>query len=205
MYDPYVRSLVNRFSFYKSKDDLYQAGFMGLIMAYKNYDKNYNVKFTTYAYPYILGEIKKVLNDNTLKYSKQLISLKFKIDKVTVMLTQKLMRCPCKKEIIDILGISEYEYDEVMQMNSPISLDKEIGDDLALYEVIGKEEFDKDSLIALRDSLKSLSKEEKKLIDSRYLYGESQREVASGLNTNQVDVSRREKKILSKLKTNLKS
>ena len=51
-------------------------------MAYKNFDPRFDVKFSTYAYSYILGEMKKVINDNTLKYGKQLLSLKYKIDKV---------------------------------------------------------------------------------------------------------------------------
>ena len=143
---------------------------MGLVMAYKNFDPKFNVKFSTYAYSYILGEMKKVVNENNnLKYSKELLSLKYKIDKVSVLLTQKLMRIPTKKEIIEFLNM------------------------------------DYSSLIALKEELKKLNKEEKALINSRYMYGLAQREVASNLNTNQVDVSRREKKILLKLKTSLKS
>ncbi|MCI5984723.1 MAG: sigma-70 family RNA polymerase sigma factor [Firmicutes bacterium] len=204
-YEPYVKSLAKRFEFYKSKEDLYQAGFMGLVMAYKNFDPRFDVKFSTYAYSYILGEMKKVINDNTLKYGKQLLSLKYKIDKVSILLTQKLMRLPTKEEIIKILNITEYEYDEVMQINNPVSLDKVVGEDLALYEVIGDREKDIALLVALKQELQNLNKEEKELINSRYVYGETQREVADLLNTNQVDVSRKEKKILLKLKTRLKS
>lgn len=179
---------------------------MGLVMAYKNFDPKFNVKFSTYAYSYILGEMKKVVNENnSLKYSKELLSLKYKIDKVSVLLTQKLMRIPTKKEIIEFLNITEYEYEEVMQINTTVSLDSIVGEDLALYEVIGDREMDYSSLIALKEELKKLNKEEKALINSRYMYGLAQREVASNLNTNQVDVSRREKKILLKLKTSLKS
>lgn len=175
-------------------------------MAYKNFDPKFNVKFSTYAYSYILGEMKKVVNENNnLKYSKELLSLKYKIDKVSVLLTQKLMRIPTKKEIIEFLNITEYEYEEVMQINTTVSLDSIVGEDLALYEVIGDREMDYPSLIALKEELKKLNKEEKALINSRYMYGLAQREVASNLNTNQVDVSRREKKILLKLKTSLKS
>ena len=115
------------------------------------------------------------------------------------------MRIPTKKEIIEFLNITEYEYEEVMQINTTVSLDSIVGEDLALYEVIGDREMDYSSLIALKEELKKLNTEEKALINSRYMYGLAQREVASNLNTNQVDVSRREKKILLKLKTNLKS
>lgn len=174
-------------------------------MAYKNFDPRFNVKFSTYAYTYILGEMKKVINDNTLKYGKQLLSLKYKINKVSILLTQKLMRLPTKEEIIEMLNITEYEYDEVMQINKTISLDNEVGENLALYEVIGEKEKDLASLLALKQELKKLNKEEKELINSRYVYGETQKEVAFALKTNQVDISRKEKKILLKLKTKLKS
>ena len=127
---PYVKSLAKKFSFYKNKDDLYQAGYMGLIMAYKNFDPSFNVKFSTYAYSYILGEMKKIINDNNLKYSKELLSLKYKIDKVSILLTQKLMRIPTKKEIIEFLNITDYEYEEVMQMENTVSLDSIVGEDL---------------------------------------------------------------------------
>ena len=115
------------------------------------------------------------------------------------------MRLPTKEEIIKILNITEYEYDEVMQINNPVSLDKVVGEDLALYEVIGDREKDIALLVALKQELQNLNKEEKELINSRYVYGETQREVADLLNKKQVDVSRKEKKILLKLKTRLKS
>lgn len=203
-YDSYVKALANHFSFYKQKDDLYQAGFVGLIMAYKKYDPAYGVKFTTFAYNYIMGEMKKVVReDSSLKYSKDLLSLKLKIEKVSVLLTQKLMRYPTKTEIISFIGITEEEYDKVMMMSNPVSLDKSVGEDLALYEVIGNEEKDYSTLIALREELRKLSLEEKELLNSRYVYGQTQGEVANQLNTNQVSVSRQEKKILMKLRSKL--
>lgn len=203
-YDSYVKALANHFSFYKQKDDLYQAGFVGLIMAYKKYDPAYGVKFTTFAYNYIMGEMKKVVReDSSLKYSKDLLSLKLKIEKVSVLLTQKLMKYPTKAEIIGFIGITEEEYDKVMMMSNPVSLDKSVGEDLALYEVIGNEEKDYSTLIALREELSKLSLEEKELLNSRYVYGQTQGEVANQLNTNQVSVSRQEKKILMKLRSKL--
>lgn len=203
-YDSYVKALASHFSFYKQKDDLYQAGFVGLIMAYKKYDPAYGVKFTTFAYNYIMGEMKKVVReDSSLKYSKDLLSLKLKIEKVSVLLTQKLMRYPTKAEIISFIGITEEEYDKVMMMSNPVSLDKSVGEDLALYEVIGNEEKDYSTLIALREELRKLSLEEKELLNSRYVYGQTQGEVANQLNTNQVSVSRQEKKILMKLRSKL--
>lgn len=203
-YDSYVKALANQFSFYKQKDDLYQAGMIGLIMAHNRFDASYGVKFTTFAYNYIIGEMKKVIReDSSLKYSKDLLALKLKIEKVSVLLTQKLMRYPSKKEIIDLIGISEQEYDKVMMISNPVSLDVSVGEDLALYEVIGNEEKDYPTLIALREELSKLSLEEKELLNSRYVYGQTQGEVANSLNTNQVSVSRQEKKILMKLRSKL--
>lgn len=174
-------------------------------MAYKNFDPKYNVKFSTYAYSYILGEMKKIVNDNNLKYSKELLSLKFKIEKASILLTQKLMHKPSTKEIIEYLNINQKEYEEVMQINNTISLDSIVGDNLELYEVISDKKIDYTTLIALKEELKKLSKEEINLIQSRYIYGLPQKEVAQNLNTNQVDISRKEKKILQKLKIKLKS
>jgi len=203
-YDSYVRALANHFSFYKQKEDLYQAGVIGLIMAYKKYDSAFGTKFTTFAYNYIIGEMKKLVReDSSLKVSKDLLSLKLKIEKVSVLLTQKLMRIPKKDEVINFLGISEEEYDRVMMISDPVSLDLNVGEDLALYEVIGDKEQDYSTLIALREELSKLSLEEKKLLNNRYVYGQTQGEVASLLNTNQVSVSRQEKKILTKLRSRL--
>lgn len=204
-YESYVKALANKFKFCENKEDLYQAGFMGIIIAYKNFNPSYNVKFSTYAYPYILGEMKKIVNDRALKYSKQLLSLKYKIDKVSILLTQKLMRYPTKEEIIEFLNITENEYDEVLTMSNPVSLDEMVAENLPLYEVISDKKIDQETLLALREELRKLSKEEKNLLNSRYMYGETQKEVADALNTNQAFVSRSEKKILMKLKTKLKS
>lgn len=203
-YEPYVKALASKFKYSNNMDDLYQAGFMGLIMAYKNFNKNYGVKFSTYAYPYILGEMKKVMNDSSLKYSKQLLSLKYKINKASILLTQKLMRNPTKEEIVNFLNISLNEYDEVLSISSPISLDEDVGDCLSLYEIIGEKNVDRSMLVALKEELNKLSNEEKLLLNSRYVYGDTQSELALILHTNQVDISRREKKVLMKLKMKLK-
>lgn len=203
-YDFYVKALASRFSFYKQTEDLVQAGYIGLIMAYKKYDSSYGTKFTTFAYNYIMGEMKKLIReDNSLKFSKEMISLRLKIDKIGVLLTQKLMRIPSKNEIINFLGISEDEYDKVMLMESPVSLDLNVGEDLSLYEVVGEDARDYPTLIALREELSKLSQEEKVLLNNRYVYGKTQSEVASAFHTNQVSISRQEKKILSKLRNKL--
>ena len=78
--ESFIYSIANRFAKYKNKEDLFQAGCIGMIEAYKNYDKSRNVKFTSYAYKYIYGEMSKfVREDHTIKLSKDMSKLKNKI------------------------------------------------------------------------------------------------------------------------------
>ena len=80
-----IYSIANYFKNYQSKEDLYQAGCLGLITAYKKYDPNMHCKFTTYAYPYILGEMRKLVReDKGLKISREITKLNLKIEKAYV-------------------------------------------------------------------------------------------------------------------------
>ena len=99
-YNNYIYGIAKMFKNYKNKDDLYQAGYMGLINAYNNYDDSMNAKFTTYAYPYIVGEMYKlVTNDKNVKLNYNLNKLALKIEKATILLAQKYNRYPTYKEI----------------------------------------------------------------------------------------------------------
>lgn len=101
-----IYSISHYFENYPNKEDLFQAGVMGLITAYKNYDASFNNKFTTYAYTYILGEMKKfVREDKGIKISRDITKLNLQIEKTSILLTQKLMRQPTIKELADYLEI----------------------------------------------------------------------------------------------------
>lgn len=204
-----IYSISYYFENYPNKEDLFQAGVMGLITAYKNYDPNFNNKFTTYAYTYILGEMKKyVREDKGIKISREITKLNLQIEKATILLSQKLMRQPTIKEIANYLEIDEYFVAEaVKSVNVLQSLDEPINNDgkqITLYDTVGESKNSNlDELIALRNELATLPDLERNLIEQRYMNDMTQSETAKILGMTQVQVSRREQKVLMKLKDKL--
>lgn len=204
-----IYKITHFFQNYESKEDLFQVGCIGLIKAYQNYNEGYNTKFTTYAYPYILGEMKKyVREDKGIKISRDISKLCLKIEKANILLTQKLMREPSITELSNFLEIDEVLVAEAISSNSIVqSLDEPIeckDDNICLYDKIGLvETLDKDTLIALKQELQSLNQEDYAIINSHYMKDLTQSEIANELGMNQVQVSRKEKKILVKLKDKL--
>ena len=199
-----IYSICNYFKNYSSKEDLYQAGCLGLISAYKKYNPNMNCKFTTYAYPYILGEMRKLVReDKGMKISREITKLNLKIEKAYILLTQKLMKEPSIEEIANYLEIPEYYVSEaILSLNKIKSIDEPVnseGRELTLQEVIGKSN-NIDDLILLRDSLNNLTEEEKILINNRYVNDYTQSETSKIIGMSQVQVSRKEHKVLEKLK-----
>jgi len=202
-----IYALTNYFKGYSNKEDLFQAGCIGMIQAYKKYDANKGAKFTTYATPYILGEMKKLIReDKNIKISSNINKLYLKIEKTNILLTQQLMRMPTYFEIASYLEIPEYLVAEALNSKIPISsLDVPINDNgkpITLEEIIGTTN-DVDLLIDLRQALNELSKEEQELIMMRYINDQTQQEIAKILKTSQVQVHRKEQKILTKLKDKL--
>lgn len=204
-----IYSISHYFENYPNKEDLFQAGVIGLITAYKNYDDSFNNKFTTYAYTYILGEMRKfVREDKGIKISREITKLNLKIEKANILLSQKLMRQPTIKEIANYLEIDEYFIAEAMKsVNVLQSLDEPLNDNgkqITLYDTVGeKRSIDIDELIALRNELALLPELERNLIEQRYLNDMTQTETAKILGMTQVQVSRKEQKVLTKLKDKL--
>ena len=124
-----VYSIINTyFPNYQNKNDLFQVGCMGLIKASEKFNEEYNTKFSTYAYTFILGEIKKyVREDKGIKLSYDLQKLGYKIEKLRLILYQKLMREPTTSELASIIGVSETQIIEALSMPNNIqSLDEPI-------------------------------------------------------------------------------
>ena len=192
-----------------NKEDLFQVGCIGLINAYKKYDESYNTKFSTYAYPYILGEISSYArNDKGIKISRDIGRLNSSIERASILLTQKLMREPTIEEISSYLEIDQYLVVEAMRARYPImSTDSVINDDgreITLLDTIPDiNGMDIDTLVALKDELLKLDSFDRELINERYVQNLTQSEVASNLGISQVQVSRKEQKVLSKLRDNL--
>ena len=202
-----IYKIITKYKNYFELDDLYQVAVMGMIKAYKNYCGEYNTKFTSYAYPYILGEVINYINNfRTIKVNKNTKLLYSKVLKAKEILAQKLMKEPSTYELSLFLEIDESIIAEVIEANMTVdSLDMTISEDdknLALYDKLGRydERIDNYPLTA---ELDKLSREERQIIISRYYGDMSQKEVGDILGMYQVEVSRKEKKILEKLKNNI--
>lgn len=202
-----IYSVAKKFESYKNRDDLFQVGCLGLILAYKNYDPKLNAKFTTYAYPYILGEMcKLVREDKGIKISRNVIKLKNSIEKAKNYLAQKLERNPSIEEISEFLNISKEEINYALKtinilssIDEPISSD---GKEINLYDITPDSSLDMDTLITLKEELLNLDQDSKNLL----LYsfeGLTQQQIADIFNMNQVQISRNLTKIKTKIKKNI--
>lgn len=202
-----IYSIANIYKNYASMEDLFQAGCIGLMEAYNNFDASRNTKFSTFAYPYILGEISKcVREDKPIKISRDISSLSNKIEKVKNMLAQELGRIPSDEEVASYLNVDINIYNEAINsINCVDSLDYQITNDgsMDLYDVIGTS-LDMDTMVMLNEELGKLDPLDREIIISHYLYDLTQMEIAKKMGMNQVAVSRREQKVMTRLRTNLK-
>ena len=197
-YEGLIYSVINKYPSRFDHDDLFQAGMLGLVDAYKHFDPSVSVKFSTYAYYYIVGEVNKYIREScSLKISKDLIDIKKKILKVIDVMTQKLGREPTTLELSLYLDVTEE-----MITNALISTDEVVSidasfDNFKYFDDINAEKLD------LREEIEKLSENEKRLIKARYYEDLTQTETSKKLGISQVQVSRNENKILKKLRTNL--
>ena len=202
-----ICSIINKYASYYEFDDLYQVSIIGIMKAYQNFDENKGVKFTTYAYKYILSEVLLFINNNkTIKVSRQYQKLYKKILEARNLLTQRLMKEPNTYELSLFLEIDEALINEVLRYQEKIkSLDEVIMDDGKEVTLLDQvQAYDKsDEYSSLYGSLSTLSTEELELINLRYFSDLTQSEIAGIWGTNQVKVSRNEQKILKKLKNDL--
>ena len=207
--DKMIYYIAQKFSNHYDIEDLYQAGVEGLVKAYKNYNSNEQAKFSTYAYKWIYWEIiDYIRKDRSIKVSKDIISLNKKIEQAKEIMTQKLMREPTTLELSLMLDIDEDTILEVKRQIEPIrSLDYCIDEDenkINLYNSISNEERSYDADIQdLRMELNALEQDEYSLIKSRYFEDLTQEQTSKILGLTQVQVYRKEKKILKKLEKRL--
>lgn len=202
-----IYALANYFKGYSNKDDLFQAGCIGMIEAYKRYDETKGAKFTTYATPYILGEMEKLVRqDRGFKVGQSLNRIYLRIEKTHILLTQQLMREPTYGEIAMYLELPEYIVKEALDSRNPLySLDEPInseGKDITLQEIIGNCD-NVDEILDLKEAIQTLEPFEQNMIMMRYLEEQTQQQTAELLGMSQVQVSRKEQKILTKLKDKL--
>lgn len=194
-------SLASRYSEYNNIDDLYQAGCIGIIKAYKKYDSNYDVKFTTFAYKYIIGEmIDYIRKDKNIIISDEVYSIYKKYIKVKDLLFNKFEREATFNEICSFMEIDEKQ---MLNIIESISFAKNIDDELINNELYLDNRNDIDNEILLNNELNLLNTFDKELIDYRYFKGYSQDETAKIMGISQSKASRCEKVILKKIKDNL--
>lgn len=204
-----LRSYNNRTD---NMDDLFQVGCVGLIKAIENFDLEHEVKFSTYAVPMILGEIKRYLRDNSsLRVTRSLKDTAYKANKVKEKLTNELNREPTIKEIADCLELTEFEVIEAFDaMKDAVSMFEPIyndgGDTIYLQEQIAdnKNKLSVDISLMLKDALSNLKEKERFIIFKRYFEGITQMELSEEIGISQAQISRIEKNSLENLKKMMK-
>lgn len=205
-----IWSIVRRFEHRGYEmEDLFQIGAIGLMKAVDHFDLSLGLKFSTYAVPMIVGEIKRFLRDDgMIKVSRSLKELGFRVNGVRQELSIKLGRDPTIEEIAKFLGESREQIAasmeaaaEVESLYRPVGFGDEQG--TRLIERLPEENQAQEKLLnsmTLEQLVKDLEKRDKEIIIRRYFYNQTQSQVAKELKISQVQVSRLEKKILKSMR-----
>ena len=203
-----IYMIINNYFKGYSVEDLYQVGVIGLIKAYDKYKENRNTKFSTYAYKWIYGEIYSYINSSKLlKVGSDNIKIYKKIISARNDLCQNLMREPSINEIaLYVDELPEVVMSSINSMQEIDSLDRVIYDgdrDICMFDTIkDQRDFYNMDYMYLEDEISKLPLEEQKIIYYRYFEDKSQSEVSKMLGIHQVEVSRRENKVLKKIRNN---
>ncbi len=208
-----VLSIIQRFSGNNENvDDLFQIGCIGLMKAIDNFDLSQGVKFSTYAVPMIIGEIRRYLRDNnSIRVSRSLRDAAYKAIYAKEVLIKELNRDPTIGEIAERTGLTPEEINEAFDaIQTPMSLYepvyKEGGDALYVMDQLWDKKNGEESWIeeiSLKEAMKRLPVREKHIIDLRFFQGKTQMEVADEIHISQAQVSRLEKNALRSMKNYL--
>ena len=205
---PLIKCVVKRFRGRGVEyDDLYQLGSIGMLKAIEHFSPQYGVKFSTYAVPMIVGEIKRYLRDDGLiKVSRLIKALAYKIAYFIDDYKSTHDKSPEISEIASALGVEPQEVSFAMDAaKAPLSIYDKGEDDSgqSLMEKLsaGEDSDDKLDRIIIRDAIRGLSERERKLIILRYYHDKTQSEIARELCVSQVQVSRLETKIIDKMRS----
>ena len=204
-----VLSVIQRFSGRgENLADLFQIGCIGLIKSIDNFDVTQNVKFSTYAVPMIIGEVRRYLRDNSpIRVSRSIKDTAYHAMQAKEQLTAKLGREPTVNEIAETLGIEKA--DVVIALESvvdPVSLYEPVysdgGDTIYVLDQVGDKNDDRNWLdeISFKEEIKKLNDRERLILSLRYMMGKTQMEVSSQIGISQAQVSRLEKGAISKIK-----
>ena len=205
-----VLSIIQRFSSRKENmDDLFQVGCIGLIKAIDNFNTDLDVRFSTYAVPMIIGEVRRYLRDNnSIRVSRSVRDLAYKALQAKEELTREACSEPTVEEIAKMLNEKKEAIVSALEaISEPVSLYEPVfndsGDSLYIMDQI-KDTSSYDDLwiedIALKEAIKTLNEREKKIIDMRFYAGKTQSEIANEIGISQAQVSRLEKCALERIK-----
>lgn len=210
-----VLSVIRRFqNSSENPDDLFQIGCIGLIKAIDNFDTTLQVKFSTYAVPMIIGEIRRYLRDNnSIRVSRSLRDIAYKAIYTRETYMKQYLKEPTVTEIAQEIGIEKemivYALDAIQ---NPVSLFEPVytegGDTLYVMDQISDTKNKEDRWIedlSLREAMKRLSKREKHIIELRFYEGKTQMEVAQEIGISQAQVSRLEKNALKSMRNYLRT
>lgn len=207
-----VLSIVQKFSSSKdNSDDIFQVGIIGLIKSIDNFDTSLGVKFSTYAVPMIIGEIRKYLRDlNSLKVTRSTRDIAYKALQAKEKILRETNKDATIGEIANQTGISEIQIADAMNaISEPLSLYDTVfhdnGDSMLIMDQI-KDTTTDDSIIektVLKQALKKLGKREQQILYLRYFTGKTQMEISDEIGISQAQVSRLEKDALKEIKTNV--
>ncbi len=189
-------------------DDLFQAGCMGLVKAYDAFDFDRGVRFSTYAVPVILGEMRRLFRDGgTVKVSRSIKERAVRVNRAREYLAVKLGREPTVTQISEYMGEKTEDVVEAISASSPVmSLTPSSDDDAPSAQIdlpVQSPEEELSDKLSLKQAVKALDERDKKLIQLRYFLGKTQTQTANELGMTQVQVSRREKKLLLILRDEL--
>ena len=204
-----VLSVIQRFTGRgENLDDIFQIGCIGLIKSIDNFDITQNVRFSTYAVPMIIGEIRRYLRDNSpLRVSRSIKDIAYRAMKMKEQLISELGREPTVDELAEKLDLARSEV--VLALESivePMSLQEPVysdgGDTIYVLDQIGDNNDDKNWLdeISFREAIKNLGEREKKILQLRFIDGRTQMEVSKEIGISQAQVSRLEKNAIDRIK-----
>ena len=191
-----VHSIANRFRNRGADyDDLFQAGCVGLIKAVDNFDESKGFAFSTYAVPVIMGEIKRIFRDGgAIKISRSLKEKSIKVQAIRDKFLSKNLREPTVSELASLSGYDVEELSEILNIINPEEIDIPVDDSDKMFD-----------RLSLEQVMTTLTETERLLIEYRFYQGKTQCETAKILNVSQVQVSRKEKAILLKMRNKLNS
>jgi len=209
-----VLSVIQRFANRgENPDDLFQVGCIGLIKAIDNFDLSLDVRFSTYACPMIIGEVRRHLRDNnSVRISRSVRDTAYHAMQVRERLINDLERDPTPEEIAKELGIDKESVVialdaivEPISLNEPVYSDS--GDTIYVLDQVGDRESDESWLdeILVKQTIENLNPREKKILHLRFMQGKTQMDVAQEIGISQAQVSRLEKGAIKRIKDSIRA